>query len=143
MVDAPERGNACDTAAAARLGHGHEIKHFLDAGMEQCHGTHHTGFVCDEEGQSRQEVLCAVFGRLCLLASGGRRRSLLGAIDCDLADNVECGVPERMVSRRARVVRQERSREPFVVCIGHGDVCDDGELGDRGGMGKVSASVTD
>ena len=123
MVDALERGYARDAAASTRLGHGDEIKHGLDAGVEQCHGTHETRFVRDEEGQSRQEVLSAILGRFVLC-----RGWLLGARICDLADDVESGVAEGMVGGDTRVVGQEWTRE-LSVAIGYRDVCDDGELG--------------
>lgn len=88
--------------------------------MKQGHGAHQTGFVRDEESQPRQEVLCAILGRVFLL---DRR-----AIGCDLANDVECGVSEGVVGRRTGVVCEKRSRELCVVWIGYRDVCDDGQL---------------
>jgi hypothetical protein len=130
VVDALEGGNACDAAAAARSRHGDQIKHLLDAGVEQCHGTHETGFVRDEEGQSRQEVLRAVLGCFppCRL---DQRWSLGGAIVRHLADDVERGVAEGVFGGRTRVVceKRARDRELAVVLIRYRDVCDDGELG--------------
>ena len=129
MVDPLEGGNACDAAAAARFRHGNQVEHLLDAGVEQCHGTHETGFVRDEEGQSRQEVLRAVFCLLCRLWSLG------GAIVCHLADDVERGVAEGVFGGRTRVVREKRARDRG-VSIGYRDVCDDGEL-----WGSMSLSL--
>lgn len=128
VVDTLEGGNACDTAAAACFGHRGEIEYFLDAGMEQCHGTHETGFVCDEQGQPGQEILRAVFGRFSLRRLD--RWLLFGAIVCHLANDVQRGVAEGVFGGRTRVVREKRARELSVVLMGYRDVCDDAQLED-------------
>lgn len=129
MVDALEGGNACYTTAAPCSWHGDEIEDLLDAGMEQCHGTHEAGFVCDEKGQSRQEVLRAILGHLVLCRlDRWSLLSLLGTIVRYLANDGECGMTKGVFGGCTRIVREKRARELSVVLIGYRDVCDDGQL---------------
>lgn len=124
MVDPLEGGDARDAAAAARLRRRDEVKDLFNAGMEQRHRAHDTGFVRDEEGESCQEVLRTVLGRFFPRLDRGRWS--LGAIVGDLADDVERGVAEGVSGGRTRVVPEKRPRELLGVLIWYRDVRDDG-----------------